>query len=44
VDSQEPDHNTDAYDWDSDNDHLADSNEDGSTTDPNVVDTDNDGF
>ena len=42
-DTQEPGTNTDPWDWDSDNDHLADSNE-GSHTDPNLEDTDNDGI
>lgn len=42
-DEAEPDHNTDRYDWDSDNDHLADGNEIVGT-DPNIKDTDNDGI
>ena len=42
-DEDEPAHNTDQYDWDSDNDHLSDGNE-GGPTDPNVKDTDNDGI
>ena len=42
-DEDEPDYKTDIYDWDSDNDHLSDGNED-EVTDPNVVDTDNDGI
>jgi hypothetical protein len=42
-DELEPSHNTDQFDWDSDNDHLSDGNE-GSYTDPNIKDTDNDGI
>lgn len=42
-DELEPKYNTDQFDWDSDNDHLADSNEFG-YTDPNIKDTDNDGI
>lgn len=39
----EPEHNTDQFDWDSDNDHLADGIESGFTN-PNIKDTDNDGI
>ncbi|WP_455392466.1 hypothetical protein [[Eubacterium] cellulosolvens] len=42
-DDAEPYYETDQYDWDSDNDHLADGNEPGGT-DPNLKDTDNDGI
>lgn len=42
-DDLEPNHKTDKYDWDSDDDHIADSHEDGNTN-PNKRDTDNDGI
>jgi hypothetical protein len=43
MDGDEPGHLTDKFDWDSDDDHLADGIEEGAT-DPNIKDTDNDGF
>jgi hypothetical protein len=42
-DSEEPKHITDMFDWDCDDDHLRDGVENG-ITDPNIQDTDNDGF
>jgi hypothetical protein len=42
-DEDEPSHFTDQFDWDSDDDHLGDGAEMGST-DPNIMDTDDDGL